>query len=149
MEYRDGLLVDRNVGEEPHAFLQAALGAYVGSRRRQWSIHPYIALRVRLRKTLYLVSDVCIYHRAEPEGPYPTCPPTLWVEILSSEDRMVDIWRKVQDLVDFRVPYVWIIDPNTLESELRTANGVEKLADKTLRIPNTPIVIPLADVIAE
>jgi Uma2 family endonuclease len=62
---------------------------------------------------------------------------------------MIDVWQKADELVALGVPYVWIIDPNTLESELRTANGVEKLADKTLRIPNTPIVIPLADVIAE
>jgi Uma2 family endonuclease len=92
---------------------------------------------------------VCIYPLPEFEGRYPTVPPLLWVEILSHDDRMIDVWQKADELVALGVPYVWIIDPNTLESELRAANGVEKLADKTLRIPNTPIVIPLADVIAE
>jgi hypothetical protein len=62
---------------------------------------------------------------------------------------MVDVWAKADELIELGVPYVWIIDPNTLESELRTANGVEKLADKTLCIPNTSIVIPLLDVVAE
>jgi hypothetical protein len=45
------------------------------------------------------------------------------------------------------VPYVWIIDPNTLWSELRTANGFQSVPENTLRIPGTPIVIPLAEVV--
>jgi hypothetical protein len=47
------------------------------------------------------------------------------------------------------VPYFWIIDPETLESELRTASGVIQIKDKTLTIPETPLVIPLIDVLEE
>jgi Uma2 family endonuclease len=148
-EYRDGVLVERNVGDKAHSRLQVALGAYIYNRRKQWSIYPYTELRVKVRNRWYPIPDVCIYPLPEFEGRYPTVPPLLWVEILSHDDRMIDVWQKADELVALGVPYVWIIDPNTLESELRTANGVEKLADKTLRIPNTPIVIPLADVIAE
>ena len=44
------------------------------------------------------------------------------------------------------MPYVWIIDPETLESELPTASVVTQIRDKILKIPETPIVIPLIDV---
>ena len=50
------------------------------------------------------------------------------------------------ELVENGVPYVWIIDPITLESELWTAAGVQQVADKTLRLPGSLIVIPLRDV---
>jgi hypothetical protein len=45
--------------------------------------------------------------------------------------------------------YVWIVDPTTLDSELRTAEGLLPVLDKTLRLPNSPIVIPLVEVMAE
>jgi hypothetical protein len=44
------------------------------------------------------------------------------------------------------VGYVWIIDAETLESELRTRAGSEKIADKTLRLPDSPVVVPLLEV---
>ena len=148
-EYRDGVLVERNVGDESHAALQALLTIFIGNRRKEWKIFVYTELRIRVRESWFPLPDVCVYARPRPEERYPSTPPLLWVEILSPTDAMVEVWKKADELVALGVPYVWIIDPATLESELRTANGVEKLADKTLRIPNTPIVIPLLEVVAE
>jgi hypothetical protein len=54
------------------------------------------------------------------------------MEIPSHDDRMVDLWRKADELVQHGVSYVWIIDPDTLESELRTPAGVEAVANETL-----------------
>jgi hypothetical protein len=34
-EYRDGVLVERNVGSEPHSWLQAQLARYFNNRRKQ------------------------------------------------------------------------------------------------------------------
>jgi Uma2 family endonuclease len=149
MEYRDGVLVARNVGEEKHSFLQIALGAYVHHRRREWRIRAYTELPTRVRETWCPIPDLCIYPEAGFEGRYPTVPPILWVEILSPDDRMSDVWKKITELLANGVPNVWIIDPETLESELWTAAGNERVVDKTLRLPNTRIVIPLLDVIED
>jgi Uma2 family endonuclease len=62
---------------------------------------------------------------------------------------MIDVWEKANELLKCGVPYFWIIDPETLESELRTASGVTQIKDKTLTIPETPLVIPLIDVLEE
>ena len=148
-EYRDGVLVKRTGGDKAHALLQAALGSYIGRRRKQWNIQPYLSLRVRMREKWYPIPDVCVYSLPDFEGRYPSQPPLLWIEILSHDDRMVDVWNKASELVALGVPYVWIVEPNTLESELRTSSGIELIADKTLRIPNSPIVIPLVDVMEE
>jgi len=62
---------------------------------------------------------------------------------------MIDVWNKASRLVSNGVPYVWIIDPNTLESESKSAAGGVLVMDKTLRVPDSAIVIPLLDVIEE
>jgi Uma2 family endonuclease len=62
---------------------------------------------------------------------------------------MIDVWEKANELLRCGVPYVWIIDPEKLESELRTASGVTQIKDRILKIPETPIVIPLIDVLEE
>ena len=148
-EYRDGALVERNVGEEAHSRLQALFAGYLVRRRREWNIEAYISLRVKVRDQWYPLPDVCIYSLPDFEGRYPERPPLLWIEILSHDDRMVDVWARATELIANGVPFVWIIDPNTLESELRTAAGVQPVTDKTLRIPDSPIVIPLLEVMEQ
>jgi Uma2 family endonuclease len=73
-------------------------------------------------------------------------PPLLWIEILSPEDRPLRVNRKVQAVLEFGVPYVWVIDPETLESDLYTAGKQTPLEDGVLRIPGTEIVVPLAGI---
>jgi len=148
-EYRDGVLVERNVGDKAHSLLQGRLTIYVGRRRKQWQIEIYPELRVKVRDRWYPLPDVCIYPLPGFKGRYPEAPPLLWIEILSHDDRMVDVWAKANELIKHGVPYVWIIDPNTLESELWTVAGVQQVVDKTLRLPDSPIVIPLLDVMEE
>src|SRR5215469_13101683 len=94
-EYRDGVLVERNLGDRPHASLQSQLAGFLGSRRKQWSIHLYNSLRVKVREGWYAIPDVCIYWLPYFEERYPEGPPLLWIEILSLDDRMVDVWAKV------------------------------------------------------
>jgi Uma2 family endonuclease len=149
VEYRDGVVVERNVGEQAHAWLQGLLTLYIGNRRKQWNVRMYPELRVNVRENWFPIPDLCLYPEPGFEGPYPTTPPLLWIEILSPDDRMIDVWHKADELVSLGVPYVWIIDPHTLESELRTPAGVMAVPDKTLRLPDSPIVIPLAEVMAQ
>jgi Uma2 family endonuclease len=147
-EYRDGVVVERNVGNKAHSELQAALAWYFRNRRKEWQIKVYTELRIRVRKDWFPIPDVCVYSLPAPEEDIPTRPPLLWIEILSPDDRMPDVWRKADELLANGVPNVWIIDPETLESELRTPGGIKiHVPDKTLRLPGSPIVVPLGEVI--
>jgi Uma2 family endonuclease len=149
MEYRDGVLVERNVGDEAHSLLQLALGAYLFRRRTQWKIKAYSELRTKVREKWYPIPDLSIYPSPGFPGRYPEVAPLLWIEILSVDDRVPDVWKKITELLQNGVPYVWLIEPETLESELWTPSGVQKLADKTLRLPNSAIVIPLLEVMED
>ena len=148
-EYRDGVLIERNLGDRDHSNLVGMLTTYIGNRRKQWNIHPYISLRIKVRDNWYAVPDVCIYPLPDFEERYPEHPPLLWIEILSCDDRVVDVWAKAVELVQNGVPYVWVINPDTLESDLWTPAGRQPIPGKTFRLPESPIVIPLRDVIDE
>ena len=100
-EYADGILIERNVGTTEQSWLETALAAYFFRRRRLWGIHAY-------RRTA---------------GRVLTVPPLLWIEILSPEDQPECVAQTVREVLAFGVPYVWVIDPVTLESDLDTASG--------------------------
>jgi hypothetical protein len=70
-EYRDGVLVERNVGAKPHARLHAKLIQYIANHERAWGVFCYPELRIRVRENWYPIPDVCIYAHDFDE-PYPT-----------------------------------------------------------------------------
>lgn len=145
-EFEDGVLIERNVGTWDHSKLQAALAAYFFNRRKAWGLHVATEARVRARAGKYMIPDLCIVAGAEPTDRVVQTPPLLWVEILSPEDRPLRVSRKVQAVLESGVPYVWVIDPETLESDLYTAEKQTALDDGVLRIPGTEIVVPLATI---
>ncbi len=143
-EYRDGALVERTVGDAAHSDLQAALVQFIRSRRRQWNIHVYVEALIRARPDWYPIPDISVYLLPKPEGTVPDRPPFLWIEIVSLDDRLSDAWDKARAALACGTPYVWIVDPRSFESQLWTAAGTTRITDGTLRLPDSPIVIPLA-----
>jgi Uma2 family endonuclease len=144
-EFEDGVLIERNVGEEQHSWLQAMLIVYFVQRRHLWNIQAYPEQRVRLRKGRYLIPDVCVISGPRSTEPVLTQPPLIWIEILSSEDRPIRVNRKVREILDFGVPNVWVIDPETLEAEAHTPSGSHAVIDGVLRVEGTPIEVALQD----
>jgi Uma2 family endonuclease len=148
-EYRDGMLIERDMGDINHSLVQTKLARYSGNRGRQWKTEVYVELRIRVREDWYPIPDVCLYELPAPQGKVPSRMPLLWIEILSDDDRMIDVWDKARQVVESGTPYFWVINPNTLESELRTVSGKSLVANQTLTIPDSPIVIPLLEVMEE
>lgn len=108
MDYVDGVLEERNVGEKPHSILQRKLTALFIRAGFESCIYP--ELRLRVSETRCRVPDLCVYLR-EPAGPVPTEPPLLAIEILSPEDRMSRIMARCDDYISMGCPSVWILDP--------------------------------------
>jgi Uma2 family endonuclease len=142
-EFQDGFLIERNVGTEKHSWLQIALGAYIFRRRKTWGVNVYTEQRVRVRSGKYKLPDVCIVRGPRPTTPIFEQPPLVAIEILSPEDRPLRVDRTIAEWLEFGVEYVWVIDPETLDSILHTSHGRVPILDATLRIPETPIEIPL------
>ena len=134
-EFEDGVLIERNVGTEKHSWMQAALAAYIFRRRKAWGVNVYPEQRARVRPGKYKLPDLCIVEGPRPATPIFEQPPLLAIEILSPEDRPLRVDQTIAEWL--------VVDPETLESILHTAHGRVPVSDATLRIPQTPIEIPL------
>jgi len=148
-EYRDGALVERNVGDRSHSELQRALTQYFSIRRKAWNIAVYPEMRIRARKGWFPVPDICIYRLPGPEEQVPDRLPYLWIEVLSPDDKVPELWKRAKEAITLGTPYFWVIEPKTLESDLWTPGGRTAVADYTLRLPDSPIVVPLRDALEE
>ena len=107
MDYVDGELEDRNVGEKDHAKVQFRTARLLDDLGG-WFVT--IETRIRVSSTRFRVPDVCVYAQ-EPDEQVFRDPPLLIIEVLSPEDRMSRMQRKMEDYYRMGCRNVWILDP--------------------------------------
>src|ERR1017187_9822887 len=145
-EFEDGVLTERDGGTGKHGELQAALRTYFYQQPKVQNLHVLPSVHVRARAGKYMIPDLCVVEGPEPTGRFLQTPPLLWIEILNPEDRPLRVNRRTRTVLEYGAPYVWVIDPETLESDLHTAEEHTPLEDGVLRIPGTEIVVPLGEI---
>jgi Uma2 family endonuclease len=144
-DYVDGQLEERNLGERDHAWLQTLVAGYFLARRKQWDVMPLVELRVQVKPKRYRVPDVCVV-LGHTDEQILTKPPFICIEVLSPDDRMSRVKKRLQDFLDMGVPYVWILDPQTKSAYAMTvADGLCKVKGGVLRTENPAFEVPLAD----
>jgi hypothetical protein len=74
VDYVDGILEERNLGEKGYSQLQAEILVYFRVNRRP-GIHVFIEQGLRISGTKYRVPDVCRIHGHSPAEQVFTCPP--------------------------------------------------------------------------
>lgn len=141
-DYVDGVVLERNLGEYDHARLQRELLVYFHARRREWGVCVVPEQRVQVAPTRFRVPDVCVVV-GEPGEQIFRSPPFICIEILSKDDRLSEMRERVQDYLNFGVPYVWILDPATRQAWRCTAGGTQEVSE--LRTENPETVVPLAE----
>jgi len=145
VEYDDGLLLERNVGEQPHSLLQLALGSFLFERRKRFGIRVLAEQRIRIAARKYRIPDVCVYLEPVSRDPVLSTPPFIAIEILSPEDRMTRVRKKVDEYLAFGVIYVWVVDPEARRADVYTASGFYEAKDGVLRTKDPAIEVPLAE----
>ena len=148
-EYDDGVLLERNVGEQPHSLLQVFFTAFLYERRKQLGIRVLTEQRIRIAPRKYRIPDVTVHREPAPRDPVPDRPPFLVVEILSIEDRMSRVRKKIDEYLAFGVAYVWVVDPEERRADIYTGSGFYEVKDGVLRSHNPIIEVPLAELFQE
>ncbi len=76
-DYIDGEVLERNVGEVDHSFLQTALAAYLWNRRGPWGITPLTEVRVQVEAHPFPSARRHRSRRTQTQNPHPsrTAPP--------------------------------------------------------------------------
>lgn len=112
-EYVDGEIEERPMGEFDHSSWQTAILAWFLQRQVEWNIYVRPELRVRVSATNYRVPDVAVLDRSNPIEQTITRPPIAVFEIMSPEDRMPRILRKLSDYAGMGIGTIVVIDPKT------------------------------------
>ena len=94
MEYVDGELVDRHVGEHKHSRLQTLVVVELGPRERGFRVLTEQRLRVLGTKNRYRIPDVCAMALPYRSEPVLATPPHLIIEICLRTMRRRTCWRK-------------------------------------------------------
>jgi Uma2 family endonuclease len=148
-ELIDGELVERNTGEYEHSNLQTALSTRLRIRQREWKVRGLIAQRIRVAPGQFRVPDICIVSRDLPVQPVFTRPPIVCIEILSKDDSLRGMQKRVDDYLNFGVPNIWILDPSQLLAYVCSYKGFQQPEAGVLEVPSSPIRIPLEDLFAD
>ena len=119
--------------------------AFLREHRRRFQIRAFVEQRIRIAPRTYRVPDVCVYKEPAPRDRIFSTPPFIAIEILSPEDRMSRVRKKIDEFLAFGVPYVWVIDPETRRADVYTASGFYEAKDGVLRTEDPAIEVPLAD----
>ena len=147
-DYVDGEVLERNVGEHDHSDLQTELASYFRMRRKQWKLHAVVEQRVQVKATRFRIPDVCIVKGA---GPHPAIfgePPFICIEVISKDDSLLSMQKRIDDYLKFGVPYVWVFDPIDRRVWTCSLDGKQEVKDGILRTENPSIEVLLAEVFA-
>jgi Uma2 family endonuclease len=141
-EYVDGEILERNAGEKGHSKVQKQLVMFVAQHESEWGVFALQEWRVRFDSRHYRVPDLSISAGPEPDEDILTVPPLVCVEILSPEDRLSGMQKKVADYLEFGVRYVWVLDPKAKSAFEYTRSGMREVHD-ALRTEDPAMEIPL------
>jgi Uma2 family endonuclease len=148
-EYVDGEVLERNLGEKEHSLLQVFMAAWFHNHRREWNIIVLTEQRVQAAKTKFRVPDVSLVRREDDFSRIVTEAPLLCIEILSPEDRMSRTSQSLEDYRRMGVKNIWMLDPEARQAWTYTATGLAPFEGDQLRVADSPIYLPLAELWAE
>jgi Uma2 family endonuclease len=110
-EYVDGKIEERPTGEFDHAAWQLAILKWFLQYEKEWGIRVLPELRVRVAATKYRVPDVTVLDRSRAIEQVITHPPLAVFEVLSPEDSLQRLKRKLEDYKAMGIAEIWVIDP--------------------------------------
>jgi Uma2 family endonuclease len=144
-DYVDGVVEERNLGELDHGLIQTRLASFFLGLYKHSGLLPVTELRMRVRENKYRVPDVVVT-RGKPDEQILTKPPVLCIEILSPEDRLSRLNRRVQDYLEFGVPVVWVVDPAEKIVWIYRRNGLERATGEAIKLDGTSIEVPFSEI---
>jgi Uma2 family endonuclease len=142
-DYLDGEVVERNMGELPHADVQGNLLRLLQRLRSKLGIRVVPEIRIQIHSRRFRLADLALWRGDDIGTNIPTKPPFLVVEILSTEDRMVRMLPKIQEYLSIGVEYVWLVDPQEKAALTFSQQDPKGSVCEVLRTESPTIEIPL------
>lgn len=113
-ELLDGEIVERNLGSYEHSEAQERLLEFFRSLKKSFSLFAYPELTLQISPSRRRIADIAVLVGRRPVGQhYPTTPPEFAIEIVSEDDRLVQILEKLAEYFAWGIHHIWVVDPWT------------------------------------
>ena len=129
VEYVDGTLLERNVGDWLHSLIQSNIIFALRTKYPYLKVVP--ELRSQTAATRFRLPDVAVLREA-PDGRYLTAPPLIAIEILSESDRMSAVMEKLHEYDAHGTPDIWVIDPRLRQISAYHAGVLKGISGDTV-----------------
>jgi Uma2 family endonuclease len=133
VEYVDGVLVERNVGDWLHSLIQRNL--IVAFTVKYPHVFAVPELRSKTRETRFRLPDVCILLHP-PQTKYLLDAAFLAIEILSEDDPMTRIMEKLEEYAQKGVPNIWVIDPRLKMMSVYSQGALQEVRSDVIATGN-------------
>jgi Uma2 family endonuclease len=145
-DYVDGEVLERNLGERDHSRPQMRLIMFFGAREKEWRVVVMPEQRVQVKPHRFRIPDICVVREDDPDEPIVATPPLICIEILSKDDTFKSLTERLDDYVAMGVSNIWVIEPHTRRGYVYNSDGFLEAKDGVLRVPNSEIAVPLANI---
>ena len=112
-EFVDGEVEERPMGEYDHATWRYAIQKWFDQHAEEWGIRVRAELRVQVSPTRFRVPDAVVFDRDRPKEQILTHPPVAVFEVLSPEDTMSRLMRKLDDYTAMGIRNIFVVEPRT------------------------------------
>jgi len=146
VEYVDGQLEERNVGEIEHSDVIVAIIKWFAQYEKEWQIRVRTDVRTQVSPTRYRVPDIVICSRSSQDKRIVRQAPLVIIEVLSPEDRISRYQQRIADYRAMGVQGIWVVDPETRKG-WDCSSGTSWIETSEFSLP--PILMNLAAVLAE
>jgi Uma2 family endonuclease len=136
-EYVDGAIEERPMGEWSHADWQAAIVEFFRSRRKEWNIRVAPELRVQVTPGNFRVPDVTVLDRNLPIEQIVTHPPIAVIEILSPQDSLSQMLKKLREYQQMGIQTILVLNPGGDDHYRFSAFGLTPLEGTAFDLPGS------------
>jgi Uma2 family endonuclease len=142
VEYIDGGLQERNVGEIDQARMILAVLMWFAGHEQDWRVQVLPDVRVQVRHERFGIPDVCVCAAPNTDARIVTTAPVVVVEVLSPEDRIANYNQRIADYIGMGIRGVWVVDPETRKGwDCSSGNWSETTV---FRLADSPIHLDLS-----
>jgi Uma2 family endonuclease len=143
VEYVDGVLVERHIGDWPHSSVQSNILFALTARYR--GVYAVPGLRSQTRSTRYRLPDVCVM-LALPKTRYLLYAAFLAVEILSDDDRTSETLEKLEEYDRKGVAHIWLIDPRLGKMSIYSGGTLSEVRGDIIATSNPRLELTRDDI---
>jgi Uma2 family endonuclease len=144
-EYVDGVIEERPMGEYDHSSWQQAIILWFANRAAEWGIRVRPELRIQVTASRFRVPDVTVLDRNQPVEQIITHPPIAVLEVLSPEDALGRMARKLGDYDKMGIRTILVLDPSGEHFRFQSGNLV-KLTETAFDLPGSACRFDLEEI---